>query len=145
LYIDGEKISPLYHLSPGAGLVREFYRLRTTELNAYLVLYDAVIFVPAGLLLGLLARRWSSLGLAGKALLFFALPLPGALFEWILRQASGRELSRWHLGLCVLLTVLGAWLINADRWIGQGLWNAWSSWRKRDNAANEEEQEVAAS
>jgi glycopeptide antibiotics resistance protein len=144
MYIDGEKISPSYRLSPAAGLVREFYRLRTTELNAYLVFYDVVIFVPAGLLLGLLARRWSSLGLAGKALLLFALPLPGAFFEWILMQASGRELYRWHLGLCVLLTVLGAWLINADRWIGHGLWNAWSGWRKMDDAANEEEQEVAA-
>jgi len=60
LYVDGMKVSPSYHLSPGAGLVREFYRVRTTELGAYLVLYDALIFVPAGLLLGLLARRMAA-------------------------------------------------------------------------------------
>ena len=145
LYVDGMKISPSYHLSPGAGLVREFYRVRTTELGAYLVLYDAVVFVPAGLLLGLLARRWISLGLAGKALLFLALLLPGALFEWILVQVSGRERSPWHLGLCVVLTLLGAWLINADRWVGYGFWSGWGALLPRDSAANEEQHEVAAS
>jgi len=145
LYVDGRKISPSYHLSPGAGLVRQFYRLRTTELDAHLVLYDSLIFVPAGLLLGLLARRWSSLGLAGKALLFFALLLPGAFFEWILVQVSGRELSRWQLGLCVVQTVLGAWLINADRWVGPGFWSGWSAWRKKDSGEPQEQHEVAAS
>jgi glycopeptide antibiotics resistance protein len=145
LYVDGEKIFPSYHLSPGAGLVREFYRVRTTELGAYLVLYDTVIFVPAGLLLGLLAGRWSSLGLAGKALLFFALLFPGAFFEWILAQVSGRERSLWQLGLCVILTLLGAWLLNADRWVGYGFWSGWGALLRRDSAAQQEEHEVAAS
>jgi glycopeptide antibiotics resistance protein len=144
LYVDGIKIFPSYHLSPGAGLVREFYRVRTTELDAYLVLYDLLIFVPAGLLLGLLARRWNSLGLAGKALLLFALLLPGALFEWILVLVSGRERSPWHVGLCVVLTLLGAWLINADRWVGYGFWSGWGALLRRDSAANEEQDEVAA-
>jgi VanZ family protein len=145
LYVDGMKISPSYHLSPGAGLVREFYRVRTTELGAYLVLYDAVIFVPAGLLLGLLARRWSSLGLIGKPLLVLALLLPGSSFEWILVQISGRELSRWQPGWCVVLTLFGAWLINADRWVGHRFWSGWRALLRRDSAAKEEQHEVAAS
>ena len=145
LYVDGTKIYPSYHLSPGAGLVRQFYRLRTTELDAHLVLYDAVIFVPAGFLLGLLARRWNSIGLVGKALLFLALVLPGGFFEWILVQVSGRALSRWQLVLCVVQTLLGVWLINADRWVGHGLWSGWSAWRRRDSTAHQEQDEVTAS
>ncbi len=145
LYVDGMKVSPSYHLSPGAGLVREFYRVRTTELGAYLILYDAVIFVPAGLLLGLLARRMISFGLAGKALLVFALPFPGLLFDWILVQVSGREPSPWQLGLCVAQTALGTWLINADRWVGHGFWSGWGAWRRRDSATHKEQDEVAAS
>jgi VanZ family protein len=143
LYVDGVKIPGGLHLSPGAGLAHLFTRLRANELDAFLVLYDSLIFFPLGLLLGMMARGWETLGYLRKLLLTLVFLLPSALFEFLLVGVSGREVSTWQAGLCLLLTFLGAWLMNADRQLGRRLRNPWSVWIKRSDVRNGEPDEVA--
>jgi VanZ family protein len=144
LYVNGEKIPGGLHLSPGAGLVHLFTRLRANELDTLLVLYDSLIFFPAGVLLGLMARGWTTLGYLRKLLLTMVFLLPSLLFELLLVEVSGREVSIWQAGLCLVETFLGAWLMNADRHLGRGLRIPWSAWiKKRSDARNGEPDEVA--
>jgi glycopeptide antibiotics resistance protein len=115
LYVDGKKESRNYYLSPGAALAHKFSRIYTFDTDGYLVLYDTLIFCPAGMLLGTIARKEPSRMPAGRFLLFLGLLLPSALYQFILVWVSGKSVSWWEILLCVLLTLLGAWFINADR------------------------------
>jgi glycopeptide antibiotics resistance protein len=115
LFVDGKKQTRVYYLSPGAALAHKFSRVVTSDLDGYLVTYDLLIFLPAGLLLGMIARKVSSRELTGRLLLLLGLLLPPVLYEFILEWVSGKAVSWWEIILCILLTLLGAWLINADR------------------------------
>src|ERR1700737_5565450 len=86
-----------------------------SDLGGYLVAYDVLIFIPAGLILGLIARKETSRETSGRFLLLFGLLLPPVIYEFILVWVSGKAVSWWEIILCLLLTLLGAWLINADR------------------------------
>src|SRR6202022_3030021 len=85
-----------------------------SDLGGYLVAYDVLIFIPAGLLLGMIARKETSRETSGRFLLLFGLLLPPVIYEFILVWVSGKAVSWWGIILCLLLTLLGAWLINAD-------------------------------
>jgi glycopeptide antibiotics resistance protein len=115
LFVDGEKEPRVYYLSPGAALAHKFSRVVASELDGYLVTYDVLIFLPAGLLLGMIARKVSSREVTWKMLLLLGFLLPPVLYQFILVWVSGRAISLWEITLCLLLTILGAWLINADR------------------------------
>ena len=115
LFVDGKKETRVYYLSPGAALVHKFSRVVVSDLDGYLVTYDLLIFLPAGLSLGMIARKVPSKKVAGRLLLLLGFLSPPALYQFILVWVSGRAVSWWELILCLLLTVLGAWLINADR------------------------------
>ena len=115
LYVDGRKQTRVYYLSPGAALVHKFLRLLSSRLDGYLVAYDTLIFVPAGLLLGVIARKPAAQKFIGRFLLLLGLFLPPVLFEFILVRVSGRAISAWQVSLCFFLTLLGVWLTNADR------------------------------
>jgi glycopeptide antibiotics resistance protein len=115
LYVDGKKEPRVFYLSPGAALARRFVRFRTSDWDGYVVTYDALIFIPAGFLLGVIARKEPSQKLTGLFLLLVGLLLPSVLYEVILVWVSGRAVSSWQVSLCLFLTLLGAWLINADR------------------------------
>jgi glycopeptide antibiotics resistance protein len=115
LYVDGKKEPRVYSLSPGAALERRFVRFKNGDWGGDLVLYDSLIFIPAGLLLGMIARKVPSRKLTGRFLLLVWLVVPSLLYEFILVWVSGRAVSSWQVSLCLFLTLLGAWLINADR------------------------------
>ncbi len=114
LFVDGKKETRVYYLSPGAALAHKFSRVITSELDGYLVTYDLLIFLPAGLLVGMIARKVPSKEVTGRLLLLLGFLLPPVLYQFILVWVSGRTVSWWELILCFLLTLLGAWLINAD-------------------------------
>ncbi len=114
LYVDGKRLRN-YHLSPGAALAHKFTRVFPFDLDGYLVVYDTLIFFPAGILLGLIARNQVSRAPLGRFLLFVGLVLPSALYDSILVWVSGKNFSGREILLCFLLTLLGAWFINADR------------------------------
>jgi VanZ family protein len=119
LYLDGQTASRNYHLSPGAALIHKFARIYSYSMDGYLVLYDTLIFFPAGILLGAIARKVPSRAVAWRLLLFLGALLPPALYQFILVRVSGRFVSWREIILCSFLMLLGAWFINADR--GDGL------------------------
>jgi hypothetical protein len=77
-------------------------------------MYDALIFVPAGMFLGMIGRKVSWRNPAGRFLWLLGFLLPSALYEFILVWVSGRAVSLWQVSPCLFLTFLGAWLVNAD-------------------------------
>ena len=115
LYLDGQKASRNYHLSPGAAFIHKFARIYSYSMDGYLVLYDTLIFFPAGMLLGAIARKEPSRAPAWRLLLFLGILLPPALYQFILVQVSGKSISWREIIVCLMLTLLGAWFINADR------------------------------
>jgi VanZ family protein len=115
LYVNGKKEARVLHLSPGAALVHNFARVRASDLTGYLITYDALMFIPAGLLLGLIARKEPFRKPAGKVLVLLGVLLPTVFYEFIIVAVSGKAVSLWEIILCLSLTLLGAWLINADR------------------------------
>jgi VanZ family protein len=115
LYVDGKRDSRNYHLSPGTALVHKFARVYAFDMDGYLVIYDTLIFFPAGMLLGTISRKQLSRAPAGRLLLFLGLLLPSALYQFILVGVSGKSVSWREIILCLLLTLLGAWFSNADR------------------------------
>jgi hypothetical protein len=119
LYVDGKKASRNYHLSPGAALIHKFARIYSYSMDGYLVLYDTLIFFPAGMLLGAIARKEASRTPAWRILLFLGFLLPAVLYQFILVRVSGNSVSWREIILCLMLTLLGAWFINADR--GEGI------------------------
>jgi hypothetical protein len=77
-------------------------------------MYDALIFVPAGMFLGMICRKVSWRNPAGRFLWLLGFLLPSAHYEFILVWVSGRAVSLWQVSPCLFLTFLGAWLVNAD-------------------------------
>jgi VanZ family protein len=115
LYVDGKKETRVYSLGPGAALAHKFMRVLAVDLNGYSVSYDVLVFLPAGLLLGMIARKDPSRKSMGRFLLLLGFLLPSLFYEFILVWVSGRAFSWWEMIVCPFLTLLGAWLINADR------------------------------
>ena len=115
LYVDGKKMPRVYAFSPGAALVPMFVRFKGSDWHGDLVVYDSLIFLPAGILVGMIARKISRRKMAGRLALFACLVAPPALYEFILVSVSGRAISLWQFGLCLFLMCVGAWLLNADR------------------------------
>jgi VanZ family protein len=114
LYIDGRIVRKSYYLSPGAALVGTLIRIKTDELVAYSGLYDSLVFLPLGFLLGLAVRiippgnttYWLAIG-AG-------ILLPGILMECLLVGISGRQASVMQLSLTIGLTIAGMLWMNLD-------------------------------
>ena len=88
-------------------------------MDGYLVLYDTLIFFTAGILLGTIARKDPSQALPWRLPLFLGILLPPVLYQFILVRVSGKSVSWREIILCLMLTLLGAWFINADR--GEGV------------------------
>ncbi len=114
-YVNGGKARYSSYISPGASLMQRFIRIRSFEMLVYSVIYNALIFVPIGVLLGIVARRFRAtdlffwVGFAGVVL------IPPTILEFLLVRVSGRTP---HFSLILLgasLTIAGALWINADR------------------------------
>jgi glycopeptide antibiotics resistance protein len=120
LYIDGKPAGSPYRLGPGAALARVVRWIRPKELKGYTDIYYALVFFPAGIALGMLAR-----GIRGRrtrAWLFLTLLLvvPPLLFECLLMGVSGRAFSPRSLALSLALSAAGALWINADGGLRRG-------------------------
>jgi VanZ family protein len=114
-FIDGKEQSRAYELGPGASLARFVRRIKMRELKGYKYVFYALVFIPAGCVLGCawrtVTRHWIGL----LSLLLLGLALPPLIFEVVLVQASGRAMSSQNLWLSILLTASGSIWINADR------------------------------
>jgi len=114
-YIDGKRDSRRYELTPGTPLAQLVRHIKTNELEGYSYIYYALVFVPAGVLLGIASRRitlWTS----SKVLfLLVALVLPSILLEALLIRVSGRAPSLGNVVLGAVFGVLGLLWINLDQ------------------------------
>jgi hypothetical protein len=113
LFIDGRK-EPVYELGPAPGFVHTFMRIKTIELQGYLYAYYALVFVPAGILLGALARTVRPDDTGGWLFFILSLVIPGLLLEAILAAVSGRASSLGYAALSLIFTACGAIWMNLD-------------------------------
>ena len=113
-YIDGKRDPRKYEFTPGVPLAQIIRHIKVNELEGYTYIYYALVFIPAGVLLGLTTRRirW---GVQEALSLAVGLVLPCIILEMILVRVSGRAFSCGNVVLSALFTIAGFVWINADR------------------------------
>jgi glycopeptide antibiotics resistance protein len=114
LYINGKKIERPYRLSAGTGLARLLRRVRPAELEGYNDIYYSLVFLPAGMILGITTIRQVFLSRGIRLAVALNCLLPVFLLEFILVWVSGRPVSCWNLFLSFLLFVAGFFWIRSD-------------------------------
>ena len=114
LFIDGKENGHAYELGPGAALARFVRRIKMLELKGYKYVFYALVFIPAGCLLGFIRRTTARRSISLSFLLLLGLVLPAILFELALAHGSGRVLSLENIWLSILLVGFGSVWINAD-------------------------------
>ena len=114
LYMDGKVAAPLYRLGPGAALARVIRHIRPSELDGYHDIYYALVFIPAGIAIGIAARAARPRRTAIWLSLALLLIVPPLLLEILLVGVSGRTFSPGNLTLSVALSAGAALWISAD-------------------------------
>jgi hypothetical protein len=115
LYIDGRRDPHVYILGPGARLAELIRRIKPAELEGYNYVYDALIFFPAGALLGIAVKGLKSRNLLSYFAVGVLLLLPVWIFAEILSHFSRRSASFNTMALCLVLAIAGSLWINSDR------------------------------
>jgi len=115
VYLDGERVREEYRLSPAAGLMHRVRYIEPEALEGYITVYETLIFLPAGLLIGLAARRWSRLNFYARLTLVLGWVLPPLLLEILLVAESGRRMWVGNVALSLVFGLMGVLLVNADR------------------------------
>ncbi|HET6142345.1 MAG TPA: VanZ family protein [Candidatus Acidoferrales bacterium] len=115
VYLNGSRHSRAYRLTPGATLAHVFGFVQTTALTGYSVVYETLIFFPAGMLVGLASRKW----LPGSHPYFWMFSLgvilPAVLLELLLAIVGGGEIWFRDMAISIFLAVIGILLVNGDR------------------------------
>jgi hypothetical protein len=108
-YVDGKLLYSGYRLSPAIPLVRLIRHPKSSELQGYRYAFYAIIFFPAGCLLGFAERK-------GHRLFLFALGviLPSVLFELLLVHAGSQPISVGNLLLATIMSIAGWIWINLE-------------------------------
>lgn len=115
LYIDGKPQPRKYRLGPGASLIHKFLFIQTGDLEGYTDIYETLVFMPAGFLIGM--AIW---GEAGGTRIFGSLLIGGsiawvALLEFLLAFESGRRIWPENIEMSLILGLAGVLIANADR------------------------------
>jgi len=114
MYLDGAKIRQMYRLGPGAALAAFPRRIKPGELYAYSSFYYALVFFPAGILLGLAARRLTRREWGGWLVLGAIWLVPPWILECLLVWVGRRPVHLELAALSLALAAGGALWINAD-------------------------------
>ena len=115
LYLDGMRVPQSYHLGPGASILRSIYLVRPVDLEGCLIVYLTLVFLPAGVLIGMGAGNWPRLESSSRWLVAIGLVLPAVVLEIFLAGISGRRIWAWNIALSLVFGVGGMLLVNADR------------------------------
>jgi VanZ family protein len=115
IYLDGNRVPQPYRLSPGASLVHHFSFIETGALEGYVIVYETLIFLPAGLLIGVALRKWHIKKTSSRWMLALGWALPAVLLEILLAAVSGRRIWFGNITLALVFGLAGMLLINADR------------------------------
>ncbi len=115
IYLDGVPVPQTYRLSPGASLRHRFGHIQAVDLQAYVIVYETLIFLPAGLLIGMAAWKCFAQRIPGLWMLALGWALPATLLEMLLAGMSGRRVWIGNFALSLAFGLVGMLLINADR------------------------------
>jgi hypothetical protein len=115
IYLDGNPVPETYHLGPGASFEHSFSFIQTGNLEGYVIVYETLIFLPAGLLIGLETEKWRRQKFYVVWMVTLGLVLPAVLLEVLLAGVSGRKILFGNIALSLVFGVAGILLINADR------------------------------
>jgi VanZ family protein len=113
-FLNGRRSSRLYRLGPGTALAQLFRWPRAPELEAYSDIYYAVLFFPAGIVMGFALRNLSRGHFASGLILAALFAAPPILLEVCLVGATGRRVEVGRVILSYALLVGGALWINAE-------------------------------
>ncbi len=112
LTVDGRLFDRVYRLGPAVALARLVRRVKTVELRGYRYIFYALIFLPAGCLLGFawrdIPRNWLGWFLA----MVVGYCLPPVLLEILLVHVGGQVLSLRNIDLALLITGAGSVWMN---------------------------------
>jgi hypothetical protein len=112
LYVDGDRMPRTYRLGPGAGFVHLFFYLKITYLQGYIMFYEALIFMPAGLLIGVWAGKRSRQRISNLWILALGWALPAVLLEILLAGMSGRRILMGNIAFSLVFGAAGILLIK---------------------------------
>jgi glycopeptide antibiotics resistance protein len=115
IYLDGNRVPQNYRLGPGVSLMHRFFFTNTADLEIYAIEYETLIFLPAGMLIGVAARKKSGNNITGRWTLALGWVLPAVLLEILLAAVSGRRIWPGNIALSLVFGLAGILLINADR------------------------------
>lgn len=115
VHVDGRPELRSYRLSAGVALAQFVRRVKPMELEGYRYIFYAVVFLPAGCLLGLSWRALAYPRLGRFLLLCFFFLIACGLLEALLAHVSARHFSKSDIALSVLFLAAGCLWINADR------------------------------
>jgi hypothetical protein len=115
LFVDGQKHRGAFQLGPGTALAELVHRVKPAELKGYAFIYDALIFFPAGALIGLAASPLGPRNALTSLLLAGELILAPWLLDRILSRGTGRPVSAEVIFSSLILVVAASLWINADR------------------------------
>jgi glycopeptide antibiotics resistance protein len=114
IYVDGNKVPQMYQLGPGASLMHAIFHVNVVSMNGYVVLYETLVFLPAGMLFGLSATGWLEKKRRDRFLLALSLMLPTILLEIIVTRISGSEVHPRNILMAFGAAVAGVILVDAD-------------------------------
>jgi len=116
LYINAQRNPHLYRLGPGTGMAQWLRQPRADELDGYNYIYYFLVFLPAGFILGIAARRsdWGKFKAVVPVTIGFM--LPPFVLEHLLAAVSGRSTSSQCIALSLAVTIAAGLWANADRY-----------------------------
>ena len=115
VYLDSKRDPRVYELTPGVPLAQLIRHVKTAELEGYTYIYYALVFVPLGVLLGIVVRPVSPWNVMNVLVLAIAFVLPSVCLELLLVRVSGRGVLLGNVLLSVLFALGAALWINSDR------------------------------
>jgi VanZ like family len=115
LYIDGKEEGRPYWLGPGTGLALLVHGIKSGELDGYHYIFYAIVFLPAGCLLGVGWRKLASQASARLLLVLVGVLVVPVLFQIALAVGGGTSVWLGNIVLSMLLVLAGSFWVNADR------------------------------
>jgi hypothetical protein len=118
LYLNGARVPHAYRLSPGASLAHHFLWIQTGDLQGYVIVFETLVFLPAGVLVGFQMVKWFADRIYGAWMPAAVLALATVLLVVLLARVSGRGVWVGNIELSLIFGMVGILLVNADRGFG---------------------------
>jgi glycopeptide antibiotics resistance protein len=115
MYLNGNRVPRAYRLTPGASFMHTRAYIQTVALTGYNVVYETLLFMPAGILIGLAARKWAARSHPYLWMVGLGVILPSILLEILLASVGGGKIWFRDIALSIFFGLAGILLINADR------------------------------